>query len=428
MSNYWEQLAQDYNNISNGEALSDEEGGSAAIDPPVFEPKAETGKSNSGLLFGGPRSLTKCLDASMLSNEDLKKELEAIDKWISENPGSDKIDMLNLSKSQLEKEKQFRDTYDDITVKPHKQKGLMDDAGEMTRLMLNAVGYKDPKKWYDEMVSINFFGRKASRIRPEFAKQLKLAEKKTLERFAAIDPKLKDPRRAAEHMGINEAYKTSRVFRKEKPAYQSMHLFGLAIDVNIKNNPWVTPEGSKPEKTRANKKLFREFVNRMDGLVKMEDTAEYKYVRPDTEISDHNEFESVYDGYSKVDKQAEKYFALLSNDEELQRLIDNSEHDDWKDIKLSKARKKIKDDLNLISQKASRKGSKKNFAKQGIMDLNKDFVMSMHEAELDWGGKYGDMMHFDMRFHEFGNKIQVAKSNPKVRALKRKMKAEKEKK
>jgi hypothetical protein len=41
----------------------------------------------------------------------------------------------------------------------------------------------------------------------------------------------------------------------------------------------------------------------------------------------------------------------------------------------------------------------------GFLDLKKELVDGM---DLDWGGSYGDMMHFDMRNKEVGAKVHKA--------------------
>lgn len=423
MPSFLSEVINEYQKISNGDNLTDNNEQSIGLQPPAFEPTAGGSGGSFYSIINSPRSLSKCLDVVQLSDEEIQKEIQMIEKWISENAGSSKMEILIAAKEELIKEQEYRETYDEISDQPHNQNNLMGDQGEMTRLILSQVGYEDPKKWYSEMVSIKFFGRTAKGIRRQFAEQLKDAERRTLDKLAKLDPSLSDPRKAAEYLGINESYKTSRIFKPEKPEYQSMHLFGLAIDINFVNNPWVTQQAGTKEGTRANKKIFRDFVKRMDGLFNTDTNSKYKYVGADRQIEDDGEFKSVFDGYAGVDKLTEKYFALLKDDEELQKLLDTTEAKEWKNKKLGRARKMIKDDLKLISKKSSRGNKKKNFAKEGIMDLNKELVMSMHEAKLDWGGKYGDMMHFDMRFFGDGEKIQEAKKTGKTGALKRKLKA-----
>ena len=85
-------------------------------------------------------------------------------------------------------------------------------------------------------------------------------------------------------------------------------------------------------------------------------------------------------------------------------------------------------DLDVLSQWWARKDKKKDQSEMirtnGIMDLNRDMVLSMGEVGLDWGGKYGDMMHFDMRNTGIGIKLRQAKYMEDVKTKKGEMTAE----
>ena len=70
----------------------------------------------------------------------------------------------------------------------------------------------------------------------------------------------------------------------------------------------------------------------------------------------------------------------------------------------------------------SRKGQEEMIRTNGIMDLHKGVVTGMGDVGLDWGGKYGDMMHFDMRNVGLGKKIQASKYKGDVVKLKKELK------
>lgn len=405
------------------------EGNSLA--PPTFQLKAsspagvaqmEPGKDDQ-FNFGknDPKSLRVCLDPSQLGEPELKKEIFQLKTWLSINKISLKRAEMKKALKDMEAEQTFRATYDDVTKKAHNQSGLNGAKGEMVRTMLQKAGF-NPRKWYQEMVSINLFGQEAKGIRPEFAAKLKAAEKLTLAKLAKEDPRLSDPRMAKKYLGINESYKTSRRLRGEKKEYQSMHLFGLAIDINYGNNPWITQDGRA-----SHKPFYKKLLSSTDALFNSNTRAAYTYTSSNTKVADQERLGKIFDGHSVADKQLELYFSLLDNDEKLKSYLEASESRKWKTISVRRAKSIIKKDYKAFAKQSSRNRNtreKANFKKEAIMDLDKRFVMSMGEVGLDWGGKYGDMMHFDMRFTGIGKKIQAVKYNGSVRRLKARLKRE----
>jgi hypothetical protein len=143
----------------------------------------------------------------------------------------------------------------------------------------------------------------------------------------------------------------------------SMHLFGLAIDVNYTTNPFISATAN-PVFERANKKLGRSVKTFRYGM--------------------------TYDEIAELDKLLEDYFALLK---------DESTSADVK--------KTIQADLDSVTAKWQRTKPAQKAAIEagGLLDLDKRLV---EEIGLDWGASYGDVMHFDMRNKGNGAKIHAA--------------------
>lgn len=307
-----------------------------------------------------------------------------------------------------EKESNMRST-------PHTMKDLKTWKGDMVRTMLADMGYTKPENYFKEMVTIDFLGKKAKNIRPEFAKKLKAVEKKLCEQLSKSDPALSDPATLGAHFGIDEAFSTMRALKPEKPEYQSMHLFGLAIDINVKKNPWIT-------QTKKKRKPLKKVIKRMDRLFNTNFHDSYRYKNADKQVKSMSELEAIYDSYSNIDKSFEKYFALLDKDEWIMDAKAKSDDIEWREMSLRSAKKIIKEDRRVMAKQWSRKKAAGELKNRGIMDLDKRFVMAMGGEGLDWGGKYGDMMHFDARFTKFGSLVQKAKEAKKVRKMKREIK------
>lgn len=362
------------------------------------------------------KSLTKCMDFLRMSDADLAEESKLVKEWLDANTAeSPQRNIMLQAQAEIDQETNIRLHYDDVKEKSHTQAGLNGSNGEMVRTMLEAAK-QDPDEWYKKMVSIQLFGQEAKGIRPEFAAKLKEAEKLTCAKLAEEDAHLSNPRIAGQYLGINESYKTSRVFKSDDPGYQSMHLFGLAIDINYFNNPWITQKTEK-------KAPFKKFTSNIDALFNTSTTAGYSYTDAQTKVKDAEALGTIFDGLNAIDKNVERYFALIDNEEALKEAIAASTSKDWNTLTPAKAKKKIKADLATMSSQFSRGGGKSgNVKKHGIMDLDRRLVVSMGEVGLDWGGKYGDMMHFDMRFEGIGDTVNKTKGTSKVSKLKAKLK------
>lgn len=313
--------------------------------------------------------------------------------------------------------------------------------GELTTLMLEKAGIKDPKDWWSNFTTTTLFGLTTNSLHRDFANLLKNAEAKTIEKisgaadyleWAKANPKgVGSAASIGKFMGLKGGYSTLRGEEKDSASF---HAFGLAIDFNVTQNPWVSDSAGKLDKPDPKDKtktvrdktgVMQDALNRAGAL--MDKKLEFKHVNPD-----HFNYDmaTTYDNMSAIDKGFETYFGLGldTKDAELKAFLDKTQDPTWKGKTTAEAREIINKDLDVLSQWWDRKDKNKDQSEMirgnGIMDLDRRMVMSMGEVGLDWGGKYGDMMHFDMRNTGIGIKLRQAKYMEDVKTKKSEMTAE----
>lgn len=250
-------------------------------------------------------------------------------------------------------------------------------------IIKRAIG-ESGKDWFSNFTQIEFLGRKFKSgqfIHTELANTLRQIEKKLAEAYGG---KNKDPKVAGDFL-LNTYEGLSGSRGQSATATFSMHMFGLAIDVNYLRNPFI--EAGDIQVVNA--------VLERAGLL-IDGSQPKKY------------FHGMgYDEISKLDKLLEKYFALTDKPASLKERIDLAkEGSPWKKMNAQKALDTIKTDLTNLATKLARGNKKEVIQKGGILDLPKEFVTAMIDGGLSWGGFYGDMMHFDMRTIGAGKKIQ----------------------
>lgn len=244
---------------------------------------------------------------------------------------------------------------------------------ESTAEILRLAG-EDPDKWYDNFTSgRSFLGANIrDPIHIELAQHLKEVEKELAREFGDGDPAA-----AGRELGIDEEIFGAR--DHPTSASISMHMFGLAIDVNYTANPFVG---------RSANDIF----GRAGELVKHRKAAWRSGMS--------------YAQLSELDRTVEQYFALLDDPAALKKKLAKAAGA-WKDMDVEQARKQIEADLKSAGARwnRSRKRQLGVIRRGGILDLPPELVRGL---KLDWGAAYGDNMHFDMRNTPLGKKILAA--------------------
>lgn len=232
----------------------------------------------------------------------------------------------------------------------------------------------DPKTWFASFTTTTFLGRAiGDPIHTDLAAHLKDVEKKIAEKHGGAS---KDPAEAGKALGLNETIAGARPHPTS--AALSMHLFGLALDINYTANPFIS-ESANPVFKRAG-----ELVSGQAGAFKNN---------------------MSYDDLHALDVTLETYFSYIDNADALKARLDAATDGFWKGKSPEAAVTQINADLTDVSGRWER-GKKKDVIKaSGFMDLHKDLVDMIG---LSWGASYGDIMHFDMRNKGNGRKIQSA--------------------
>jgi hypothetical protein len=214
-----------------------------------------------------------------------------------------------------------------------------------------------PADWLSNFQSTTFLGKTvAEPIHADLVAHLKTVEASFATKYGGGKPE-----EAGKALGLKESIVGSR--HAPTSAALSMHLFGLALDINYTTNPFISASANEVF-ARANKQLGRSVKGFRNGM--------------------------SYDDLAELDKLLEDYFALLK---------DESTSADVK--------KTIQADLDSVTAKWQRTKPAQKAAIEagGLLDLDKRLV---EEIGLDWGASYGDVMHFDMRNKGNGAKIHAA--------------------
>jgi hypothetical protein len=243
----------------------------------------------------------------------------------------------------------------------------------------------DPIAWFDSFTSgVKFLGRDVrDPIHTDLAEHLREVEGNLLDTYGGKD---KSPAVAAKAVGLRDE---AIVGARDHPtsAAVSMHLFGLALDVNYTANPFVG-RGPKETHVLANAGLL--VTGSPVGLDK-----------------------KTYGDLHRVNSVLVEYLGYLDADTSatvgatLDAKLAAAKAAPWAGLKREDALPLIKADYQTITALWERKNKSQAevIKKSGFMDLSKELVEGM---KMSWGGAYGDIMHFDLRDQGQGREIHRA--------------------
>lgn len=245
------------------------------------------------------------------------------------------------------------------------------------------INYDD---FYSNFTTIKFFGHQVSpAIHKDFAATLKKIEKDYSQG--------KQVEKAGQALGIKSVggsrdYPTSAAF--------SMHLVGMAVDINYTDSPFIGSSSSD---------IFGRAGLLIDGTI-------YSY----------DEKSRTYEQFEPMQKAIVAYFQLLDDTTKLEEKLKSPDTTRWplgkKDkLALAKswegmtpdlAKKQIQADLTFIAKRWERKEDQ--VKQHGFLGVSKELIETMTKGNAtNWGGgSYGDIMHFDMRTQGKGATINSA--------------------
>lgn len=278
---------------------------------------------------------------------------------------------------------------------------------------------QNPDTWFKNFTQVTFLGRSFNYpIHTELATHLKVVEDDLLRKYAL---KSKDAKGLGDMLGLtNETFKGGR--RVSETADVSMHTFGLAMDVNYQQNPYLGGNVSSRDTLLSLEKagyikigskssfakldILDKIFNRMGYLFNGDANGVIvRYPRNHT-------FDTRLDLYDKLlalSKLTIKYFNIIDNTSELDALLKKEQSAAWSGVSVSEAIEIINIDFDWFRGLVSRygeKGTDLTIKKSGFLNLDRRFVA---ELGLDWGATYGDIMHFDMRNRCLGKKIDQSR-------------------
>lgn len=234
------------------------------------------------------------------------------------------------------------------------------------------IDYDD---FYKNFTTISFFGCQISpAIHKDFAA--------VLQKIEADYSKDKSAKEAGQALGVKSVggsrdYPTSAAF--------SMHLVGMAVDINYTDSPFIGASSSD---------IFGRAGLLIDGTI-------YSY----------DETTRTYEQFAPIQKAIVAYFQLLDDAAKLEEKLKSPDTTKWplgKGDKLALAKswegmtadlakKQIQADLSFIAKRWERKEDQ--VKQHGFLGVSKELVeaMTKNNATSWGGGGYGDIMHFDMR-------------------------------
>jgi hypothetical protein len=264
----------------------------------------------------------------------------------------------------------------------------------------------DPATWFKQFTRITFLGRplkSGQYLHREMAGLLKAIEAEMAKKYGGDAKSIGDMLLNNSTEGLAGSRLTSAT------ATFSMHMFGLAVDVNYLGNPYI--------ETKYDIKALNNVLKNATQLMN----------KP-TLVYQSGYAKDKFDSVQQLDAMLEKYFSLLDAPAELEQVLKASTSSDWRGLSLAQAQAKIQKNLDDLARSLARGGKAKGyfkkgevldkkeyFKKHGILDFDKRFVVQMEALGLSWGGHYGDMMHFDMRTTGVGAYIEKARLSYKKR-------------
>jgi hypothetical protein len=257
---------------------------------------------------------------------------------------------------------------------------------DFTAAVLELAGLK-PADWYASFTSLSFLGFTVSDVHTDLATHLKTVEQKFIADYGGDT---KDPKVAGQTLGLKQHIGGGR--HAPTGTAISMHLFGLAIDVNYDTNPWIAEESSGKEENG----ILARATLLVDGT------------------SSSFAANMSYDKLAALNTAVKTYFSYIDDRSALEAKLSGATGF-WAGKTADAAAKQVKADFDRLAVLWERTGTMQDAIKRGgFLDLKKELVEGMG---LDWGGKYGDMMHFDMRNKGNGAKINGAGARYKAQTI-----------
>jgi Domain of unknown function (DUF4157) len=335
-----------------------------------------------------------------------------VEGWVTGSKGGKKTseDTEKIKPEDFKDLTNFEEGSDDITA----------EILESIREDLAEVG-ESPETWFNNFVDITFLGKTMKHpVHRILAAHLKNVEAKFVSQTGA-----KDPKEAAQKLGLSEERVAGGRTPQEEGSSTSMHIFGLAVDVDVTHNPWMAIPNEKDKSDKGGEEKWSNtyygYMQELLGGERLEFKRDFNLGKVDG-VSLDDRLTATIENVLKIDKMVESYFSLLEpeKDAKLQELLNKTTSSRWKGKTTEEARKQIQEDLSNCGKIWRRDSEKEqNVIRQsGITNLSEETIRGM---DLYWGGMFGDLMHFDLRDRGIGSKVyQAALKHKKAQKKKKK--------
>lgn len=184
----------------------------------------------------------------------------------------------------------------------------------------------------------------------------------------------------------------------------SMHFFGLAMDIDYDFNHYPETQGRLAINTVLAKARLL-----LDPTLEPQEKPAVPWGWPIKKIKTDKKTGKVtvifkhlkHSEFFKVNEKLKAYFALIQNVDALAPLLAAATAEPWKGLTVEEASELIDKDLTHLHASTRGTLNKKEqqkwhelVKKNGLMNITLEL---RNGIGLDWGGAYGDLMHFDAR-------------------------------
>ncbi len=330
----------------------------------------------------------------------------SLNKVDEANVGSlNKVDEANVDFHVKKKSAAFRRLGETYKLDPAPFKALGEDV--------------NPENWYYLFANPPFLGQPFQKgVHIELIRRLRMGE-----RWLLSQPQysLLSPAQLGAALSIDEPHKGGRV-RPNDADSQSMHTFGLAVDIAYKKNPWVAGQHGSPGRNKQFKAVSKNVALLLAG--------KDEELNPTWLASLGNAdggTDAAFSAIRQRHNQMLEYLRLQTDRQGLLAAIEMRRQSGGAiDREVIKANETIESAAKRWADTISKDRDKLLSAfgrnpTQGFLNLHRDLVVALRDhGTLAWGAidlgvsQSGDMMHFDCRPSGLGYAL-ASPENPNQR-------------
>lgn len=225
--------------------------------------------------------------------------------------------------------------------------------------------------------------------------------------------------------GVTTAPTVDSTLRKR----HSMHGWGMAIDFDVIENPYILNEAGEAELDKDLLKAYDHIANFILGL----SSSSLRNLKKGRSAFGGT-IAGVYDAMRAESDAMKRYFSMMNDAAALAAFISGgwaTVHSGQSAPDVATVQAQMVDDYEILGGKGT-SGSKRPTGKKGVdrpfapassggrgdpatgfLNLDRDLVLALTDAGLAWGavdmwGASGDVMHFDCRLTALGSKVFAA--------------------